>query len=294
MKTKIAASAFLLLLVTACGADADPEAASEVDTPSADVSDATSDEGEPEPSPTEDEAGPAVAKRALREAVKTMEHDEVTGFESHIRIVGETYGVTTGVAVASGWESSSVFNGEGETTYVMNVRSTDGAVWMQMDKWAGDAHGCWLSMDAGGVPVGILAMRPDVPGYFSLLGLLRTSGFADETQSVMVGDLLANGALGLLTAQVAAELDLTGVRPSDRVPVEIGYDGSRVSSVAMSGSDFLQMVESAGGSASATARAALEATEITVAYSKPEKPVTVSAPPANLVMTADELKSGCH
>ncbi len=296
VRTKIAASAFLLLLVTACGSDADTEAASEVGTPSADASDATSDEGEPEESPTEAEAGPAAAKRALRKAVKTMKYEEVTGFESQVLVNGDTFVETTGVAVLSGWEATSVFTRPREKSYVMDAKSTGGTVWMQMRAWEGDSEGCWLATGFSEYPLGMLAMKPDVPVYFSLLFGLRTSGFANEAGSVMVGDLNAGAAINLLLGEVVLQLDLTGVQDSDRVPVEIGYDGSRVTSVAMEGADVLAMIERVSGPVPLKARVTLQIMDTTVAYPSPEKekPVTVSAPPADLVLTADELKSGCR
>jgi len=293
MRLGIIAFAFLLALVTGCGSETEPEGASPAGTPSADGTEATSGSGEQ--SPTDGGSEPTVAKRALRQAISTMRQDDATGFEARMVVAGDTYVETTGVAVSSGWESSSAFTlpTEDEPS-LMDARSTNGTVWMRMHDWTGDSKGCWLEMSKTQVPLGMLAMTPDQPVYYSLLAFLGTSGFANEAKTIMVGDLRATAAIGLLTSQLVTELDLASLRSSDRVPVEIGYDGSRITYVSMAGSDVLQTVEDAGGPASDTARLGLGMSEFKVAYTLPDEAPTVSAPPANLVVTVTPTTDGCR
>lgn len=297
MQIRVLATVFLLVLLAACGSGRGSGPADVPGSQPAEAGGAADDETGETSSPGT-ASDPAAARRALHEAVRTMRADEATGFRAQLLVAGDTWTETTGVNVASGWESSSTFRKPDEAgSNRMLVRSTDGTVWMQLPGWPPYARGCWLQMGPGQVPVGVLAMTPDQPVYYRALGALEASGFADSAGTTLSGTLRADAALNLLPGQLVAELELAGLREDDRVPVEIGYDGSRIVSVSVAGGDLLRMVEEAGGSASGPVRGMLGSVETTVEYSLPDEVPTVSPPAADLVMTAEDMTpdgGGCH
>lgn len=227
-----------------------------------------------------------------------MRYDEVTHFDVMESFGAGVFAETHGVITGSGWEATQETTSQhSDGPFVMEARSTENTVWMQMKGWPPNLEGCWLQMGASQVPVGIQAMRPDEPMYFTVLGYLATSGFEDFGETVMVGDLRADVATNLLRGQLFAELGLDGLPVTMRVPIEIGYDGERVSYIEFEGSDLLQMMENTGRSASAIGRASLEKLSVRINYSLYEELPAIYRPPAALIITEADLTSadgGCH
>lgn len=223
-----------------------------------------------------------------------MRQDEATGFDAVVDYGRLLSMETSGVMTTSGWTATMTMTDPNEPEpVVMESRSTDGTVWMQMRDWPAPMTGCWLEMGPGQVPVGIQAMQPDEPTYISILGHLRTSGYANEAETLMDGDLGANAAFSLLSAQVIEELDLS-LPEDERVPVEIGVDDARVTHVTMAGSDLRQLLADSVA-ADGPSDLMLEVLETTVSYTLPDEVPDVAEPSTDLVVTTDaESDAGCR
>jgi len=240
----------------------------------------------PTSSPASDEpetfADPEDAQQAMRQVVRAMRTERVTAFEFELSTGGVVGQETEGVVSAEGWTSSTAFvspDPDGPSHYTMRTIATAGTLWMQMAEWTDEAEGCWLTLEPGQTPLGVLAMLPEEPAYVSLLAYVQAIEFADETRSSIRAELAISRAMYLLTGKFVQLIDPDPTTPrKGRVPVLIGYDGRRITDLTLQGSDLAAALVDAGADPTDQARAALDATEITIEYPKSDAPRAVSAP----------------
>lgn len=236
------------------------------------------------------------AEDAVRAAVALMRSEKVTSYRAETWLPRRLIVVTEGAMVGDdGWESTTRFDDPKTAPgwdSTMRARSTSGSVWMQTD-WSDARAGCWLTLKKGEVPLGIQAMRPDEPAYVSVLGSLRANRFANDSRDALFGDIDLGAALSLMTSQLLQRIDTTSADlRAERVPLQMGYDGRRISGLAINGIDLLDVLEHAGATVGADAEAVLKDTSFIVNYPKVKRVADVSPPPADLQFFAGT--PGCH
>lgn len=287
-------AASVLLLTVACG---DPEGGGEgapLETPLS-----TSASDNPETSRKPDTGSPGDkrrAQRALKRSIEPLVNEPITGFAMVTSFMEVPSIELDGFADArSGqWAATTVFThpAEGTTIGRMLTRSTGGTVFMQMEEWDEPWAGCWLRMSPTQVPLGIAALVPDEPIYVSLLGYLRATGFADESQNVVEGSLDIQVAMRLLTGRVLEQIDLDEPKsPKARVPVEVALAGGRVERLRLAGSSMATAIEDAGGSIGVMAASALDSMDVEVTYREAAGGDVVKEPDPSSVFDGD--KAGC-
>jgi hypothetical protein len=281
-------SAALLSILVACGFD--PES-----------SDRDSDSRPPTSgSPTTTDGSPVdrpAAQKALRKAVTSIANEPIATFQFETTLFDEPLIAIDGVAQAqAGWRATARFTEPGSSPGslgLMHAVSAEGSVWMQMRGWPPPQRGCWLLLAGGSVPLGIQGLLPDEPTYISIVGYLHTLGFADTSHASLAGTLDLGAAASLLQAQLLEDIEISRSQLSrGEVPVAIGLDDQRISDLAVSGTDMLAAIETAGGTVTGQSRDALRASVFTVRYPSDQLPAKISAPPANLVMEMGE--PGCR
>jgi hypothetical protein len=243
----------------------------------------------------------ARATREYREALDRMRHDEVTFFRFRWYLGKDPVHDTRGAVGIGEWSAvtqfsfpSAVDGPDAEKLPVMEVRSVGSDLWMQMRGWPGRSKGCWLVIEPGTAPVGVMAMTPGEPMYFSVLGSVRPLGFPPDYDDVVIADVELPAALWLLVGQSLEGLDLKSERvrrARARVTVTLG-DG-RVSALTIEGKVLLEALRGAGARTSEGQTALLENTLLVVEYPETGQRQPVFAPPApDRMFTQGER--GCH
>ena len=292
-----ASAAFLLMMaLSACSGTSAPKGA-DGEEPSSVPS--TSDPSTTDPStsagsspPADAPTRPAEARKVLARGVHEIVTEPVTGFTFTVFSAGAPVIVVDGFARADQWEVTGEFAAPGASaSNVMHARSVGGSAWMQMEDWPSSARGCWLATE-GGAPLGIQGLTPHEPFYISMLQFLRADGFADEPGTI-AGHLELTGALGLLQAQLLEYIELSpSQKATGAVPVQIEYEGERLTTVRMSGTDVMTSIEDGGGKVVGQFRTSLEVLDFAVSYAADAAGDEVVPPPADLLMQDPSM--GCH
>lgn len=176
---------------------------------------------------------------------------------------------------------------------VINVRSIDDAMWIQLFTSGTPPTDCWLRLGPGEVPYGLLGVKAGEPVYLGLVNDLATSGFSGPSGKVMEGSLPLPVAAELLTQQILDELDLGDATDRDRVPVLVEVD-EQLRRVILEWSDFQEAVEGAGGSVPADVARGLADLRVQVEYLPPYPQFPgVEAPDPDLVITEGDPSAGC-
>lgn len=285
-------SVLLVALTSACSeSDRDPVASDTSAKP----------ERSPSPSPSPSAPGSSdvvedgEASEIVSRSVAAMASEPITDFVFEVRLDGDQTIVIDGFTQASAWKVTGRFFAPGSSfAEVMYALSVGDQVWMQMRGWPAPAAGCWLAFNEG-IPLGIQALTPGEPAYVSLLEYLSGSVAVESAPNTLAGDLDLSAAFALLQAQLFEYIEIDLDRASTAtVPVEITYEGQRITSVKMSGQDVITSIEDAGGVVSSSSRTALEVSDFRVSYPPPTTTGTADLipPPTDLVMT--DPASGCN
>lgn len=259
-----------------------------------------------EPAPTEqpvsaeesERARKRDSKEALRSAVANVV-DSSIDFRYTLGDGSHTWERTDGTYSLDpeGWAATSRFVdvSDDDTTYTMHVTSTDGWLWMQMEQWPPPDKGCWLLLGPGQVPVGLLAMSPQQPGYVTVLDTLKPASWAQATTSgVMTVTIPLRHALGLLPARTvrfmgAKRVSMKGHLVYGRADI---VDG-RLMELHLTGGDIQDALRRAKGKLlPSRARHLFMTLRVSVSYPLDARTHDVERPPADLVITQEEAEAG--
>ncbi len=291
-KILVAVASALSLAFAACAAgnEADPDAA-----------DASTSSGPATGTPTDGGASPQEdAADVLSAAVSRMVGGEAIRFTYELRLMDDPMIETAGVQrLSGGWSASSTFTDPtGSTSDIdmtMEARSADGTTWMQMAAWPAAMAGCWLEMGASEVPLGISGLRAGEVGYVSVLAALESPAFVDGSDSELTVQVPIANAQLLVQGQALEQVDVEADTAEDlRVPATVSIADDRVTSIRMSGEDFVDAITEAGGTVGDMVELTLTPSDAVATYS-PSTPDDVLGPPADdLVVTQDQATQGCH
>jgi hypothetical protein len=288
-------AALVALSLAAAGCSADPAGTE----PGSGTSTAASPESGPADDPSTSSpprAGgtvdPAGAATALAGAVRVLRREPVTSFSAQTLGAGVVLHQTDGFVTADGWRAVTDFPGAatGQQSATMRTVSDGRTEWLQMAEWAAPRAGCWLELGPGEVPLGLSALRPAGPVYLDLVANLTPLDFVDEQREAIDATTDAVLAASLFDVQLLQQVDATALDGADVVvPVQLGYDGERVSGLAVRGADLVAALDEVGSPPPDEVRDAVSAVDVVANFprGRPDD-VTVGAPPADMRFDATE------
>lgn len=282
-------AALVALSLAAAGCSADPAGtgprgtASTTSSPEPGRAD---DPSTPSPPPAGGTVDPAGASTALAGAVRVLRREPVTSFSAQTLGAGVVLHQTDGFVTADGWRAVTDFPGvaTGQEPATMRTVSDDRTVWLQMAEWTAPRAGCWLELGSSEVPLGLSALRPAGPVYLDLVANLTPLDFVDERREAINATTDAVLAASLFDVQLLEQVDATALEGADAVvPVQLGYDGERVSGLAVRGADVVAALDEVGSPPQDEVRDAVRAIDVVVNFprGRPDD-VTVEAPPVGL------------
>jgi hypothetical protein len=238
---------------------------------------------------------PAQARRKLARGIRTLEHEPTTEFEVTTTFDGQVVQDVDGFSTPSdSWQATTTFTTPGDPSdeRVMEAKSLDGSVWMQMRDWPADQARCWLPMPTGYVPGGVQALMPYEPTYVSALDSLTATGFAgDATESTIKADLPVALVLTFLSTTVIDRIDGDAAYAvDDRMEVIVDVTSTRVIGYHVEGKAFARALTRAGVDLPFAVHAYLDESEFSVSFKWWDNRFAhpdVTAPPERLVASDD-------
>lgn len=222
----------------------------------------------------------AAARKVLRSAVNSILEERTTGFTYTLRIDSHVGLTLEGTAIAGeGWMARGTFQepGDGVTSVAYFVADST-TTWMQMKDWPEPGRGCWLSMTATQVPLGISGLRPLEPAYIGVLADLAPSeaGTRDEIPATLTPDAVATLLPVRLLNLVGYKAGKSSTRDGGKVAVDIEDD--RVTRLVLSGHEAGRALATAVGKLDPRHRQMLDTMEITIDYRRGDQKALLTTP----------------